>query len=226
MHPRIKQFQEAEWSLRAAEEIQMAIEAVLSRQITCNVMLTGGRSAKKLYSAWADFSAFQRLREVRFYFGDERCVPPEHSESNYNLVMTTLFRRGVPENCSLSRIQAEDSDREAAAYRYEKELPDNIDVLLLGVGEDGHIASLFREENALREKRRKVVPVFCPKEPRERISITPPVIAGAHSVFVLATGIEKAKILMQALQNPTDVKSLPARLVLHATWLFDTKINY
>ena len=80
---------------------------------------------------------------MSFYFGDERCVPPDHDESNYGMEMQTLFSHGVPIECSVFRMEADAIDIEAAAQRYADLLPDSIDVILLGVGEDGHIASLF-----------------------------------------------------------------------------------
>ena len=76
-------------------------------------------------------------------FGDERCVPPDHDESNYGMAMQTLFSHGVPIECSVFRMEADAIDIEAAEQRYADLLPDSIDVILLGVGEDGHIASLF-----------------------------------------------------------------------------------
>jgi 6-phosphogluconolactonase len=106
--------------------------------------------------------------------------------------------------------------------RYAQMLPCEIDLLLLGVGEDGHIASLFPCSAVLQELERVVVPVIGPKPPFERITITPLAIRRARSVFILAGGAAKAAVLSKALESPDDVQTLPARLVLHATWLLDS----
>jgi 6-phosphogluconolactonase len=223
--PEIMQFESTDWPTMAAGLIQNSINNVLAKQGKCSVMLTGGRSAARLYKVWRDLPAFQQMTGVSFYFGDERCVPPDHTESNYGMVMQTLFPHGVLSGCSVFRMEAEAEDREVAAQRYSDLLPDSIDVLLLGVGEDGHIASLFPNSTALQERNRRVVPITGPKPPFERLTITPPVIAQAKSIFVLATGNAKAKVLSKARQAPSNFVELPACLVLSATWLLDTVVT-
>ena len=222
MRPQIKKFEATEWPAQAADLIQDSINAILLERGQCSVMLTGGRSAERLFTSWIRLPIFQQMPGVRFYFGDERCVPPDHPESNYGMAMRTLFNQGIPAGCSVFHMEADGIDREAAALRYEDLLPGNVDVLLLGVGEDGHIASLFPGSVALQEVRRRVVSVTGPKPPYERLTITPPVIAQARLIFILATGAAKAQILVKALQEASDFDSIPARLVLNATWLLDT----
>jgi 6-phosphogluconolactonase len=190
----------------------------------CSVVLTGGRSAKQLYAAWAALPGFASLRQVSFYFGDERCVPAGDPESNYGMAMQILFQRGLPTGCSVSRMEVEGADREDEARRYEALLPAAVDVLLLSVGEDGHIASLFPNSAALQEKKRRIISITGPKPPFDRLTITPPVIANAQSVFVLAVGEAKAAVLRSALNMPADFARLPARLALKATWLLDAEL--
>jgi len=210
------------WAALAAEVIGEAIKAAVASRGACYLMLTGGKTAEQLYDHWARASALP-LERMRLLFGDERCVPPDHADSNYALVMRTLLAKAVPPGCSVARMEAENSDREAAARAYEKLLPEAIDVLLLGVGTDGHVASLFPHSPAFRAGQRTVVPVTGPKPPRERLTITPKVIAGAREVFVLARGAEKGGILVEALKSPADSVSLPVRLALGGTWLLDEK---
>jgi 6-phosphogluconolactonase len=221
MRPQIKQFEATEWPLLAAEQIQDSINAILHEQGKCSVMLTGGRSAERLYAGWAGLLSFQQMTGVQFYFGDERCVPPSHAESNYGMAIRTLFYRGVPAGCSVFRIEAEYPDRESAAKAYEKLLPEMIDVLLLGMGTDGHIASLFPHSPALRETQRTVVPIRGPKPPSERLTITPKVIASARSIFLLATGEEKGRVLAKSLNTPEDSMALPVCLTLNGICLLD-----
>lgn len=222
MCTQIKQFEATEWPMLAAGLIQESINAALLERGQCSVMLTGGRSAERLYTAWAALPAFRQMTGVWFYFGDERCVPPDHPESNYGMAMRSLFQGGVPAGCSVFRMRADDPDRETAAQRYAEALPEKVDVLLLGVGEDGHIASLFPESTALHEVDRRVLFVSGPKPPYERLTITTPVIAQARLVFVLAAGAAKVQVLVKAQQVAGDFDILPACLVLDATWLLDT----
>jgi 6-phosphogluconolactonase len=217
-----QRFDPCSWSRDAANLLHGSVLSILAEQGTCSVMLTGGRSAALLYDTWSSLPGFQQISGVWFYFGDERCVHPDHPESNYGMVMQTLFQQGVPMGCSVFRMEAEADDRNRAALRYEELLPAAIDVLLLGVGEDGHIASLFPNNTALQEQKRWVIPITGPKPPFDRLTITPPVIANARSVFVLAVGESKAAVLHSALNMPTDFDRLPARLALKATWLLDS----
>jgi len=182
-------------------------------------MLTGGRSALQLYDAWFRIPGFRGLSGVSFYFGDERCVPPNDAESNYGLAMRTLFREGVPGDCRVYRIKADLADVESEADRYALMLPRNLDVLLLGVGEDGHIASLFPHSKSLREPVRRVVPVVAPKPPSRRLTITASVIREARSVYVLAPGAGKAEVFKKARYEPDAIEALPARLALSGSWL-------
>ena len=143
MEPEIKQFEGAVWPMKAVCLISDNIISVLVEQGKCNVKLTGGRRAARFYKAWRDLPVFKQITGVSFYLRNERCVPPDHDESNYGMAMQTLFSHGVPIECSVFRMEADAIDIEAAAQCYADLLPDSIDVILLGVGEDGHIASLF-----------------------------------------------------------------------------------
>lgn len=219
--PQIKQFSTLDWPFMAAKSIQDAIAAVLYEKGECSVMLTGGRSAQRLYEAWADISSFRQMKGARFYFADERCVPPDHAESNFGMAMRTLFRRGVPEGCAVLRMKAENVDREAAAQFYGEELPAEIDVLILSMGEDGHIASLFPGASALSEYHRRVAAITGPKPPYHRITITRPVITEAKSIYLLALGRKKGRVLRRALTSSVDIPSLPVQLTLKGNWLLD-----
>lgn len=204
----------------AAGVIELSINAVINRRGVCNIMLTGGNTAERLYSYWARSSALP-IEKMCLLFGDERCVPPDHVDSNYALVMRTLFAKGVPSGCTIIRMEAENADRDAAARNYEEFLPREIDVLLLGMGADGHIASLFPNAAELRSTGRAVLPVTGPNLFHERLTITPQVIANAEAIFLLAMGEEKGRVLAEALKSPEDFMSLPVRLALGGTWLLD-----
>jgi 6-phosphogluconolactonase len=121
------------------ENLVTKLQVNTERKVT--IMLTGGRSAEALYKSWSRDSFFDHSK-ITYYFGDERCVPPKHSDSNYGMAVSALFPLGIPENCNIMRMRGEATDRSVEAERYSKLLPESVDILLLSVGPDGHIASL------------------------------------------------------------------------------------
>jgi len=186
------------------------------------VFLTGGNTARFFYSKIADsFVPSAALSHTNFYIGDERCVLPSHPDSNYSMIMRVLFGGRLPKNAFFHRMEAEAPDLDGASDRYSQIIPNSIDMMLLSMGEDGHIASLFPGSPALNETERKVMPVVGPKAPFQRLTITPPVIQSAKQVYVLAIGDEKRRKYEEALFDPEDISSIPARLVLDRTWIFD-----
>lgn len=222
MPPTVLVIPTAEWSKQACELILAEIRSLSLRGPRISVMLTGGRSARALYAAWAGSPAFLATGNVDYYLGDERCVPASHGESNSGMVMRDLFGRGMPPGSRFFPMAA-DGDKERLAQDYEKILPARLDVLLLSVGEDGHVASLFPGGAALKEKNRRVVPVSGPKAPHDRLTITPSVIRSARTVFLLAQGEQKAKLLGSVLAGG-EAGSLPVALAMDATWLLDAPI--
>ncbi len=122
---------------------------------------------------------------------------------------------------NIHRIIAEDPDQDAAARAYEALLPERISVMVLGIGEDGHTASLFPGSPALNERKRRVLPVLGPKPPPQRLSITPPVIESAGLCIVLATGAGKAEPVRRALKDPLDIQTTPSGLARNGLWLLD-----
>jgi 6-phosphogluconolactonase/glucosamine-6-phosphate isomerase/deaminase len=119
------------------------------------------------------------------------------------------------------RMEAEDPDLEAAAARYAALLPDSLDVLVLGMGPDGHTASLFPRSPALREAEKRVVPAISPVPPVHRLTITPPVITSARRLAVITAGAAKAPVVAQVLRGPWRPEERPAQLARDGTWLID-----
>jgi 6-phosphogluconolactonase len=118
-------------------------------------------------------------------------------------------------------MEAERADREAAAREYERSLPPRLDVLLLGMGSDGHTASLFPGSAALDERHRLVVPVLSAKPPAIRLTITPPVIKAARKVAVIATGEDKALMVARAIEGPSALRAVPVQLARRGVWFLD-----
>ena len=218
--PKILSFSNKHWPKFAARELQKAVDQVLLHKINCSLMLTGGATGKMLYREIAFLHDFP-VERITFYFGDERCVPPQDADSNYSLVMSSLFPNVSGRAVKISRMEGELLDASEAARRYESLVPDEIDVLILGMGLDGHIASLFPGNPALDEVKRNIVAVSQIGVTHERITITPKVIARSKAVFLLATGREKGALLAKALTDSTNYKALPVCLTVGGTWLLD-----
>ena len=169
------------------------------------VALAGGSTPRRLYErlATCDFP----WPETEIFFGDERCVPPDHPDSNYRMASEALLSK-VPAN--VHRMPGETCDAEA----YEEELRQvfgaglpKFDLVLLGLGEDGHTASLFPGDPALEEKQRWVVRVERPDH--SRLTLTPPVLSAAQVALFLVSGAAKR----EALQRLRDGDDIPAALV-------------
>jgi 6-phosphogluconolactonase len=201
----------------------VGIGAVYSRR-GFDLVLSGGRTPLGAYrELTAGFGHQLRLwKHTRFWWGDERCVPPGHHLSNYHLArMALLMPLGVPD-AQVHRIRGETGEPAAEAEAYAREFPEATDLLLLGVGEDGHVASLFPGSAALAETGRRFVHVpDSPHAPRDRITLTPPAIAAAGRVLVVVSGREKAAAVRRALAPEGSVEETPARLVRDALWMVD-----
>jgi 6-phosphogluconolactonase len=208
---------------RAAERIVELARAAVRERGSCGVALAGGTTPRATYEVLATSALAAALPwgALDWYFGDERAVPPDHPESNYRAACESLFA-GRPDALErVRRMPADAPDLEAAARGYGDQLPDPLDLLLLGIGEDGHTASLFPGSTALAERAARVVAVSGPKPPNPRLTITPPVIEAARELLVLVSGAGKAEAVARALQGPLDVAAVPAQLARRGTWIVD-----
>ena len=205
---------------RAADWIATALVDAVARRGGCALALTGGNTPRSVYRRLADWPGIP-WHAVAVFFGDERAVPPDHRESNYRLAVETLLSRVAVPAGQIHRMAAERTDRDQAAREYEASLPDPLDLLLLGIGTDGHTASLFPHAATLAERRRRVVPAFGGVPPKPRLTITPPVIAQARSLLLMATGAEKAPAVAAALRAGASAEAVPARLAQHGAWILD-----
>lgn len=213
----------ARFSRAAAEWIAGKINDIVASKERCALALAGGETPRPIYVLLArpDFRQKIEWHKIDFYFGDERCVPPDHPDSNYRMAHESLFSRLPIDPLQIKRIHAEIPDRDQAAAAYESELPPKLDLILLGMGNDGHTASLFPGSPALNEKKRLVLAVKISKPPLWRISIAPPVIANARSVLVMVSGKSKAAMVARAFQGPFDPREVPVQLALDGTWIID-----
>ena len=181
-------------------------------------MLTGGRAAKEIYNSISKLNLLYNLENIDFYLSDERLVEMNDKDSNYKMIKDTLFKYGLPKKCNLYPMIDLKCNIDTAVKKYSDILPKDLDILLLSIGEDGHIASLFPNSVAISETTKSILPVIGTKFPYQRITITPKVIKGAKNSFVFSMGEEKTSVFNKLLDNINDIYSIPARLVIHAEW--------
>jgi 6-phosphogluconolactonase len=195
----------------AARRIAQVIEQAIARRGVATVALAGGTTPRALYRQLAQIRDLP-WEKVEIYFGDERAVPPGDPQSNYRMARESLLEAVPIPPDQVHRMSAERPDREAAADEY---------LMILGVGEDGHTASLFPGSSALSERVRKVVAVVGPKPPPHRLTVTPPVIAAARVKIILVSGAGKAGAVAQALEGPDQPEQCPAQLARDGIWIMD-----
>ena len=204
----------------SAEWIGSEIKRAVAERGSCALALAGGRTPEPVYRLLASDASID-WTNVDLFFTDERAVPPDDAESNYDMVRRALLSRVSLPPSRTHRMKAESLDRDAAARDYERSLPSQIDVLVLGMGQDGHTASLFPGSPVLDERHRLVVPVVGPKPPPERLTLTPPVIEAARSVAVIAAGADKAAMVARAIEGPWSPREIPAQLARRGRWFLD-----
>ncbi len=205
----------------AADWLAGAIVAAIAERGACAIALSGGTTPRVVYAELATRRGAVPWDKLAVYFGDERCVPPDDPASNFRTAQVALLGRVPIPQSQIFRMPAECSDVEAAARDYAAVLPDRLDILLLGIGLDGHTASLFPGAPALDEIERRVVPAVSPLPPHARLTITPPVIARAQRIAVIAAGMDKAAVVQRALEFPLDWHAMPVQLARTGTWLLD-----
>ena len=208
---------------RAAERILELVRTAVAERGHCSVALAGGSTPRATYEVLGGSALAAALPwgAVDWYFGDERAVPPDDPESNYRAAVETLFASRPEALARVHRMPGDAPDLEAAARAYGDALPERLDLLLLGIGEDGHTASLFPGSPALAERAARVAVVTGPKPPNPRLTVTPPVIENARQLLMLASGAGKADAVARALEGPPDVVAVPAQLARAGAWLVD-----
>ena len=205
----------------AAEFIALTLDTLRSNGRFC-VALCGGSTPRGLYALLANQAQHSLPWEkIHFFWGDERHVPPDHPESNYRMAFEAMLSKVPIPAENISRIHAEEKDADAAARAYEQTLTvffhlkpgefPRFDLMLLGMGPDGHTASLFPGTRALHEKNRLVVANWVDKLNTHRITMSLPVLNNSVYVLFLVSGRDKANVLREVLGNQTE--ELPASLV-------------
>lgn len=223
--PEIKIFPDpAQLARGAANEIKRVAQASLLNKEYFTIALSGGSTPKTLYSLLAGEPWRSEIpwRNTHFFWSDERHVPPSHPESNFRLADEALLSKLSLPGENMHRISGELPDPAVAAHEYEQELKNffnlsanqapRFDLVLLGVGTDGHTASLFPGTSALRERERLCVANWVEELSTWRITLTLPVLKSAANVIFLVSGIEKASIV-HAILYGEERELYPAQLV-------------
>ena len=208
----------------AAEEVVRSANDAVKERGKFTIALSGGSTPKSLFNLLAT-NARTTLPWDRMYFfwGDERHVPPTDADSNYRMADETMLSKIPVPPANVFRIESENPSAEAAAEAYEKTLRKffqleagavpRFDLILLGMGPDGHTASLFPGTVALQESKRLVVANWVEKLKTHRLSLTLPVLNAGRAVAFLVSGMDKAAMLKTVLEEDVPAEQYPAKLV-------------
>ena len=199
-----------ELSRKAAGQFVSLACQVIAAHGRFSVALSGGSTPKALYSllATGEFNEQLAWRQIHLFWGDERCVAPDHAESNYRMVKESLLSKIVMPSDNVYRMAGEKEPAVAAAeseaqlrmhFHIEDDTVPRFDLVLLGLGEDGHTASLFPGSSALNETRRLVATTYVAKLNAHRLTLTFPVINNAAQIAFLVAGESKSAIVKEIL---------------------------
>lgn len=223
---------------RSAQEIVTAATAAAKERGAFTIALAGGSTPKTLYGLLLNDAAFRDKipwDKVQVFFGDERHVPPDHYDSNFRMANEAMLSKAALKPEQVHRIKGEYPDTDKAAREYEQELRSyfrltdgqvpRFDVILVGMGNEGHTLSLFPGTKALHDNGRLVAANWVGKLYTERVTFTAPVPNNAALVIFMVTGADKAPALKAVLEGPYEPEQLPSQLIQpkngRLLWLID-----
>jgi len=197
----------------AAEHFVTRSREAVERRGLFTVALSGGSTPKLLFELLADpnepFRDQISWSDIHFFWSDERHVPPDHADSNYRLAYEALLSRVPVAKSNVHRVPSENPSAADAASEYEQTLIQTthqslpqLDLIMLGLGTDGHTASIFPGSEVLHETKRLVAAPWIDKFQSYRITMTLPLLNNGVSVMFLVSGSEKAKIVKEVLEGP------------------------
>jgi len=213
---KIFKFSNNSWAREIACEFHKKASEIVTKKGNCDFLLTGGRTAKEIYLQWKGLNDFSSLKDIKFYLGDERCVDENHPDSNYRMMLESLFINGIPKGCTLSKIFYEDKKITEIIDICETNFPENPDILILSLGEDGHIASIFPETDTLFAKGK--IAYFQAERMIDRLTITPKILQNSKDIIVLVQGEIKRNKFLEILSSKKDIRTHPAHLLEDASW--------
>jgi 6-phosphogluconolactonase len=221
-----------------AGEVLAAAQKAVSDHGYFSLALSGGSTPKVLYGLLADDPSFREKMpwsKTHFFWGDERHVPPDHPDSNYHMTQQAMLSKIIIPQENVHRVHGENPDAAAAAQEYETELQrffgltsevfPRLDLVLLGMGPDGHTASLFPGTPALKEHKRIVTANPVAKFNTDRITMTYPTLNNAARIVFLVNGADKAEPLREVLQGKSQPDLYPSQNIAPTNgtllWLID-----
>jgi 6-phosphogluconolactonase len=207
-------------------------EAAIELTGRFSVALAGGSTPRAMYELLASPQYQTQIDwpSIDVFFGDERCVPPDHEQSNYRMAREVLLSKVPIPGDNIYRMRGEASDPNEAAKEYGEMLKEKfgdrgIDLIYLGMGGDGHTASLFPNTEALHETKHRCVANRVPQLNTTRLTLTAPFINRAQNIIVMVTGPEKSQRLSEVLEGSRDPERLPIQLIEplsgKISWLVD-----
>ena len=225
----------------AADRVTSLIAQSIDGSGSATVSLTGGNTPRRLYALLGDATHPWRhridWRRLHLFWGDERHVPPEHPDSNFGMARAALLDHVPVPSSQIHRMRGEIADANEAARDYEEELragflaagrsEPTFDIMILGLGEDAHIASIFPASDLLRtiEHHDRVAAVRPPHLSAWRITLTPPALLDARAIVMVVAGDRKAAAVHAAIEGPLDIMRCPAQILRQAgdrvEWMLD-----
>ncbi len=216
--------------------VRIATESIATRG-RFMIALSGGNTPRKTYGLLGSEPYRSQIdwELVHIFWSDERCVPPDSPDSNYLMAYEELLSKiSIPRH-QIHRMPADLPDRDVASQEYVDEMQrvfgtddiSDFDLIQLGMGPEGHTASLFPHQASLHETQRLVMPVSVPKPPPDRLTFTPPLLNAARNVLFLVTGSDKADALKAVIEGEYQPDEYPAQIVLppngEVEWMVDSE---
>lgn len=220
MKPEIRIAQtKSEWITTTADQIIALAASAIETRGEFSLVLSGGRTPRPIYQHLSSISEQIDWQRMTIFWSDERCVPPGDSESNYRMAKESLLDQVPVQSQNIFRMlgeiepedAAQDYEEMLAAFFYNKEK--RFDLILLGIGKDGHTASLFPETDALDEVKKWVTTSSHPDSDSTRLTLTYPALNAARQVIFLASGKSKATVVTDVIHNPDVPPAYPAKRV-------------
>ena len=218
-------FDNAEWSSKSTNIIINKVKSFLSKNDYCRIAIPGGRCATKIFNELSKFKYDDFFNKIKFYILDERNVSLHSEYSNYNLINNSLFFNKLS-NKNLFYFDTSLISNEIIIENYIRDLPKKMDITILSLGDDGHIASIFPNDKNTIDSKNDVI--FIKKYSNfDRFTLTPKYISNSQEIILLAYEISKRNIYQKILidSKNNDYYEIPARLFINGTWLVNKDLE-
>ena len=214
-------FKDSEWADKSFTFINNEINKILKKKSRCNLILTGGRCAKKIYNVWSNHLKKENFNKLYFYLTDERNVPTSNENSNYKMISDNLFLNFEKKNLNFYKFETELKDKKKIIDNYNNKLPNTIDITLLSIGDDGHVASIFPNDMCVINSNSNVSFVHRKLKP-DRFTVTPKYLLKSKKIFLLASEYSKKKAVSNLINNKKiNQNEMPAFIFKDYIWLID-----